>query len=348
MHASVAVRSLSILIASCVSLSAAPLLRVVLKDSTVIEGARDSENFNFLVVDVNGSKLSLLKTKIDTVIETAAPVEAKQDARADSAGHKTADQETTEVPPATVQPNAPPKPPAVKPKPVPVRKASYEELLEKADTLTVLDLSYRDMKYLPESITRFKALRHLDLKGNALAELPCEIGDLTRLVSLDLRLNRLSSLPPHMCNLMGMRTLFISGNRLDRDAVFHLQRALPDTRIVLSNTPAVRHRDRKPRAFSPEEFRTLDSLCRACTGGSPVACLEQGIMCVKHRDYERAIIAYQHGCPMSAPDTSTASINCCENAARLKESVFGDRGRARTYRQHICKLAPEKSKTPCD
>ena len=61
--------------------------------------------------------------------------------------------------------------------------------------LNRLDLSFRRLQSLPETLGELALLTELDLRGNELKRLPDSIGDLALLRRLDLKWNQLETLP---------------------------------------------------------------------------------------------------------------------------------------------------------
>lgn len=81
-------------------------------------------------------------------------------------------------------------------------------------TIKHLDLSYRKIGKLPNSICLLKNLESLNLSGNILYELPDSIGDLTKLRVLDISNNKLVNLPCTLCNLKNLECLNVNSNEL--------------------------------------------------------------------------------------------------------------------------------------
>lgn len=81
-------------------------------------------------------------------------------------------------------------------------------------TLTQLDLSGNRLITLPVEIGFLTNLTHLYIRGNHLSSLPSEIGQLRNLVQLIVSNNSLVSLPPEIGNLINLSQLIASGNRL--------------------------------------------------------------------------------------------------------------------------------------
>ncbi len=77
-----------------------------------------------------------------------------------------------------------------------------------------LDLSYSQLKDLPESVGDLTNLIELNLSENLLDNLPEFMGNLTKLTRLDLRFNQLKTLPEFMGNLTKLTRLDLSFNQL--------------------------------------------------------------------------------------------------------------------------------------
>jgi hypothetical protein len=323
----------------------------VLKDSTVIEGKKVSENLNFIVIDVGGSNLSLLKSKIDTIINLDAKV-SEQDSSKQAAPirKKAAAKPAKKSKPIPRPPKPKPAPRIAAPsKPArPVPRLTIEQHLENNDNITYLDLSYFELDRLSPRIVNFKRLKHLDLKGNELSELPPEIGDMTTLETLDLRFNRIEQLPPQLSNLTGLRIVLLTGNRIGRNEIYHLARMLPQTRVVFSSAPQLRVKRNRPKALLENDYSTIDSLEKLCAAAKTDCCFALGNLFKKYSDYERAITAFEAGCPLVQPDTSSITLDNCEQAAMIYELIYKDRGRAKAFRLYICKMAPQRFKESCE
>ncbi|HON18068.1 MAG TPA: leucine-rich repeat domain-containing protein [Salinivirgaceae bacterium] len=93
-----------------------------------------------------------------------------------------------------------------------------EEILEffihaKANRLTRLDLSNREIREIPNEVGELIDLEHLDLSYNYIERIPPEIGKLTNLKSLLLLKNEIRQIPPEIGNLKNLVLLDISHNR---------------------------------------------------------------------------------------------------------------------------------------
>jgi Leucine-rich repeat (LRR) protein len=206
--------------------------KFTLIDGSSIEGEKISENLNFITVDISGSQIQILKSRISSIsgINTDINVNTNTASNTESVAdtNKTHSEDNAEQP----------VPPEIlsgilkESKKHTERPLSWEELLRMSDTIQTVDFSFHEMEKLPFSITRFKKIKSLDLKGNRLVIIPDDIGDLTSLEHLDLSRNRICSLPLAISNLTGLKKLQISGNRISESEIFHLKRALPYTEII--------------------------------------------------------------------------------------------------------------------
>ena len=81
-------------------------------------------------------------------------------------------------------------------------------------TTTTLNLSYKSLTELPESIWRLSNLKILYLDNNNLTELPESIGSLSNLKELYLYYNNLTSLPESIGKLSKLQVLYLQYNNL--------------------------------------------------------------------------------------------------------------------------------------
>ena len=90
-----------------------------------------------------------------------------------------------------------------------------EEVIEKArvDRAKRLDLCYKEITYLPESIGNLSDLSDLCLPYNKITKLPESIGNLSNLSKLTLVDNQLTSLPSNILNLTNLNFLHLSSNK---------------------------------------------------------------------------------------------------------------------------------------
>ncbi|XVF11157.1 hypothetical protein REPUB_Repub08aG0001800 [Reevesia pubescens] len=83
-----------------------------------------------------------------------------------------------------------------------------------------MDLSGRNLRFLPEAFGKISGLLFLNLSGNQLEVIPDSIAGLEKLEELNLSSNLLESLPDSIGLLQNLKILDVSGNKLN---------ALPDT-----------------------------------------------------------------------------------------------------------------------
>lgn len=79
---------------------------------------------------------------------------------------------------------------------------------------TTLDLSHREIEWLPEALGQLSCLVHVDLSFNRLKELPDAIGRLSALQELNLHGNELERLPDSIGLLQSLERLDISSNQI--------------------------------------------------------------------------------------------------------------------------------------
>ncbi|XP_046991149.1 leucine-rich repeat-containing protein 1-like isoform X2 [Schistocerca americana] len=84
-----------------------------------------------------------------------------------------------------------------------------------ATHLEVLDVSYNELHWLPETFCQLKHLTRCRLSHNRLALLPSEIGQLTQLIHLEINSNMLESLPDSMELLASLMLLDLYDNQLE-------------------------------------------------------------------------------------------------------------------------------------
>ena len=85
--------------------------------------------------------------------------------------------------------------------------------IERREVLN-LNLSYKELTTLSESIGHLKSLQNLNLRGNNLKALPESIGQLKSLQNLNLRGNNLKALPESIGQLKSLQNLNLRGNNL--------------------------------------------------------------------------------------------------------------------------------------
>ena len=130
--------------------------------------------------------------------------------------------------------------------------AVYDGLLGKIINLKDLDLTYKKLSTLPESIGELKNLRELDASMNNLTSLPESIGKLKNLTELYLGGNKLTSLPESIGKLKNLIILYLRGN---------VQlRTLPDSIGDLKNLRELELRGRNQRTILPSSIKKLKNL----------------------------------------------------------------------------------------
>ena len=82
--------------------------------------------------------------------------------------------------------------------------------------LTGLNLSYNQLKSIPNLVSKATKLETLSLAANNLTELPASVGKLLALESLDLRYNQLQSLPVEICDLPSLKYLALATNQFKK------------------------------------------------------------------------------------------------------------------------------------
>ncbi|KAJ7953551.1 Plant intracellular ras-group-related LRR protein [Quillaja saponaria] len=90
-------------------------------------------------------------------------------------------------------------------------------ILKKAETgeVDTIELSGRQLRFLPEAFGKIRGLVVLNLSHNQLKVIPDSIAGLLKLVELDVSSNILESLPDAMGLLLNLRFLNVSGNKLN-------------------------------------------------------------------------------------------------------------------------------------
>ncbi len=359
-------KSVPILIAVLGCLPGFGASRIILTNGKIVQGERVSENRNFLIIHVEGSRISLLKSLIDTVIDIAdAPVTESETSTTAPTSQTPAETKQERAGPAAAAPAAqakratsPPQSAASAKQNVrrsktrtrilspeaPADAQTLEQLLREPEKIITLDLSFRDLERVPREVLQFPNLRRLDLKGNRIRELPSFIGDLTALRELDIRMNRLKTLPPQMINLTGLQRLFVTGNPFERTALDRLRAQMFSTNIIFSKNSTVSRRRTRPRPMSAAQLRQATELFDACERGDAEACRKLGDIYEQVRDFERAIAAYERGCKQ---DTSPAKSECCFKAALITVDVFGNRARARRMLEDICQSRDSYAEEAC-
>jgi Leucine-rich repeat (LRR) protein len=322
--------------------------RVVLKNGSVIAGEKVSENINFIVLNVDGSEISLLKNLIEDIESVETPAAADTADTAGPAPQHAVVRNTTRRDGEKKGARVARKEDKSGNAAAGARRPRLHELMRTPDKAHVIDLSFEDLDTLPHGICRFSRLRRLDLKGNHLSKLPPEIGDLTGLVELDLRFNRLRSLPPQLSNITGLRVLYLTGNKIPRNELSQLRALLPFTRIVDSHFPFVRTRKHRPRRMRYGDVLRADSLAQRCEKGHIQACHDLGVLCQNYNDNEKAILAFGKGCTMEPGDTSAAAYGSCMKAADINFYMLRNREKALEQYRHVCKYLADPAGDACE
>ena len=97
---------------------------------------------------------------------------------------------------------------------------SYKNLTEIPESVFLLTnlqylyLHYNNLTYIPESISVLTKLHYLQLSYNNLTSLPESIGSLSNLKTLYLYDNKLTSLPESIGSLSNLKGLYLHGNNL--------------------------------------------------------------------------------------------------------------------------------------
>ena len=88
------------------------------------------------------------------------------------------------------------------------------------------------LQSIPKEIGKLKNLKSLFLSNNQLQTLPAEIGNLINLGELYLNNNQFQSLPKGIDKLSNLRKLNIRNNKIPTKEIAHLQRILPNCKII--------------------------------------------------------------------------------------------------------------------
>jgi Leucine-rich repeat (LRR) protein len=91
---------------------------------------------------------------------------------------------------------------------------SIEEALRNPESVCVLDLTGKNIKALPPTISGFKNLSEIYLTANQLESLPKEIGSFTKLRVLYAPGNKIKSIPTEIQLLTQLETLNLTNNQL--------------------------------------------------------------------------------------------------------------------------------------
>lgn len=139
--------------------------------------------------------------------------------------------------------------------------------------LRVLNLSYNQIDYLPNSVANLRKLERLDLSNNLLRDIPSTICDLTELKVLQLNSNSISRLPDCIGKLTKLSQIEINSNKMeslpdsigllkDLEALDLSFNALKDLPGSFSNLKELRFLDLSYNQLFeiPSELRTLVNL----------------------------------------------------------------------------------------
>lgn len=109
------------------------------------------------------------------------------------------------------------------------RLAQLAARADVGETITDIDLSGCELRFIPEDIRRFSKIRKLCISKNNLKELPDWIGEFTGLEVLEAEDCRLSRIPSAVADMPSLRELHVSDNRItdlpdDENAFENLER----------------------------------------------------------------------------------------------------------------------------
>lgn len=94
-------------------------------------------------------------------------------------------------------------------------EGTYDDLelaLAAPDRVVTLNLKYKKLSAIPETIRQFKNLEHLDLAHNEITEIPAWIGELRTLRSLALNNNRIAVVPSGIGGLSNLLQFYMADN----------------------------------------------------------------------------------------------------------------------------------------
>ena len=112
--------------------------------------------------------------------------------------------------------------------------SDLEEAKKDPDKVLYLDLSLQKLKSFPQVIFTFRNLKELHLSYNYWPGIPDGLSNLQHLELLDLSGNYyMNRLPNDITQLSGLETLMIKDNRLPKDEIDKVRRALLDTNVVV-------------------------------------------------------------------------------------------------------------------
>lgn len=81
-----------------------------------------------------------------------------------------------------------------------------------ADTIYGLSLSKMRLETVPDSLSKFKNLKHLDLSKNKLTDLPSFIGDMSNITEINVEKNKFDHLPIVFCRMKNVERLILNRN----------------------------------------------------------------------------------------------------------------------------------------
>jgi len=125
-----------------------------------------------------------------------------------------------------------------------------DQLKENGSKFIRLNMSWADLKRLPDEISYFTALTHLYLTLNKLQTLPESFGSLNALTELHLFKNQLQTLPESFGSLNALNELYLSYNQLQ---------TLPESFGSLSALTLLDLRNNKLQTL-PDSFSRLNAL----------------------------------------------------------------------------------------
>ncbi|TKY73550.1 Plant intracellular Ras-group-related LRR protein 9 [Spatholobus suberectus] len=181
-----------------------------------------------------------------------------------------------------------------------------------------VDLSGRQLKFLPEAFGRIPGLLVLDLSGNQLSAIPDSIAGLQNLEELNLSSNLLESLPDSIGLLQRLKLLSVSGNKLT---------ALPDSicqcRSLVELDVSFNNLSYLPTNIGYE----LPNLQKLMIQLNKIRSLPSSVCELKSLRYLDAHFNELHGLPIAIGRlTNLEVLNLSSNFSDLKElpETFGD------------------------
>lgn len=124
--------------------------------------------------------------------------------------------------------------------------------VDQVESVTQLDLSFKQINKLPKQIDCLKNLQILNLSYNALTDLPWEIGNLKNLKSLDLSYNKFVEFPGIIGKLESLENLNFAANQLKK------------VNVAIANLKKLRELNLFANKIAelPNEFGSLSHLVR--------------------------------------------------------------------------------------